>query len=176
MICAAASIGNPDYVPQNYHVFLVAIFLMVIHTAMSAAPTSWLAKSNSFGSSFNFLALIVVICILAAVSTRPSQGLPKYNSSHAVWTEIYDGMEFPAGIRILASFVSVIWTMSGYDAPFHLAEECSNANVASPRAIVLTAGLGGIFGWFLQIVTAYTVVDIDAVLVWIPSTGTRNVS
>ena len=54
--------------------------------------------------------------------------------------------------------------MSGYDSPFHLAEECSNANVASPRAIVLTSATGGIFGWFLQMVVAYTVVDIDEVL------------
>ena len=53
---------------------------------------------------------------------------------------------------------------SGYDAPFHLSEECSNANVASPRAIVLTSGVGGLFGWFLQIVVAYTVIDIDEVL------------
>lgn len=57
-----------------------------------------------------------------------------------------------------------IWTMSGYDSPFHLAEECSNANIASPRAIVLTSTIGGIFGWFLQLVVAYTVVDISAAL------------
>ncbi len=62
------------------------------------------------------------------------------------------------------SFVAVIWTMSGYDSPFHLAEECSNANIASPRAIVLTSATGGLFGWFLQLVVAYTVVDIDKVL------------
>ena len=55
------------------------------------------------------------------------------------------------------SFVAVIWAMSGYDASFHLSEECSNANVASPRSIVLTAATGGLFGWFLQIVVAYTV-------------------
>lgn len=54
--------------------------------------------------------------------------------------------------------------MSGYDAPFHLSEECSNANVASPRAIVMTSGFGGLFGWFLQLVVAYTVVDIPSVL------------
>lgn len=54
--------------------------------------------------------------------------------------------------------------MSGYDSPFHLAEECSNANVASPRAIFLTSAMGGTFGWFLQLVVAYTVVDITAVL------------
>ena len=50
------------------------------------------------------------------------------------------------------------------DAPFHLSEECSNANVASPRAIVLTAGTGGLMGWALQLVIAYTVSDIDDVM------------
>ena len=45
-----------------------------------------------------------------------------------------------------------------------ITEECSNANIASPRAIVLTSGVGGVFGWFLQLVAAYVVVDIDAVL------------
>ena len=53
---------------------------------------------------------------------------------------------------------------SGYDSPFHLSEECANANVAAPRAIVMTSGIGGLFGWFLQLVVAYTVVDIDAAL------------
>lgn len=54
--------------------------------------------------------------------------------------------------------------MSGYDSPFHLAEECSNANIASPRAIFLTSAVGGTLGWFLQLVVAYTVVDIRAAL------------
>jgi len=53
---------------------------------------------------------------------------------------------------------------SGYDAPFHLSEECSNANIAAPRAIVLTSGVGGLAGWALQLVVAYTVADIPAVL------------
>lgn len=53
---------------------------------------------------------------------------------------------------------------SGYDAPFHLSEECANANIAAPRAIVLTSGVGGLFGWFLQLVVAYTVIDIPGVL------------
>ena len=54
--------------------------------------------------------------------------------------------------------------MSGFDAPFHLSEECAIADVASPRAIVLTSAIGGVFGWVLQVVVAYTVVDIGAVL------------
>jgi amino acid transporter len=54
--------------------------------------------------------------------------------------------------------------MSGYDSPFHLAEECSNTSIASPRAIFMTSAIGGIVGWFLQLVVAYTVVDITTVL------------
>lgn len=57
-----------------------------------------------------------------------------------------------------------ISSKSGYDTPFHLSEECSNANVAAPRAIVLSSSIGGVFGWFLQLIVAYTVVDIEAVI------------
>lgn len=60
--------------------------------------------------------------------------------------------------------LSSIITELGYDAPFHLSEECANANIASPRAIVLTSGIGGVFGWFLQLVVAYTVIDIPSVI------------
>jgi len=50
------------------------------------------------------------------------------------------------------------------DAPFHLSEECTNANVAAPRAIVMTSGFGGLTGWALQMVVAYTVIDIPSVI------------
>ena len=53
---------------------------------------------------------------------------------------------------------------SCFSAPFHLSEECSNANLASPRAIVMTTSIGGLLGWFLQLVVAYTVADIPSVL------------
>ena len=67
----------------------------------------------------------------------------------------------PKSDRVLSNISS---SMSGYDAPFHLSEECSNASIASPRAIVMTAGFGGIAGWALQLVVAYTVIDIPSVI------------
>jgi len=95
---------------------------------------------------------------------------------------IQNGTDWPDGIAVLMSFLAIIWTMSGYgmtppvfefhrrgltvfsDAPFHLSEECSNANIASPRAIALTAGTGGLMGWALQMVIAYTVTSIPDVM------------
>lgn len=164
MILAAASIRDPSYIPTEYQTFLLTVFIMILHAIMSSLPTRWLAQINSGGSSFNFIALIVVIIMIPAGTDREERGLPKFTSSREVWGTIYEGTSFPAGISVLMSFIGVIWTMSGYDSAFHLAEECSNANMAAPRAIVLTSGIGGIFGWFLQLVVAYTVVDINGVL------------
>ncbi|OJD33843.1 amino acid permease [Diplodia corticola] len=164
MILAAASIQNPAYVPTNYQTFLLTTLLMIVHAIMSSMPTRWLAQANSAGSTFNIVALIAVIIMIPAGTNREEQGLPRFTPSSEVWGTIYEGMDFPAGIRVLSSFIGVIWTLSGYDSPFHLAEECSNANIASPRAIVMTSTVGGLFGWFLQLVVAYTVVSIDDVL------------
>ena len=125
MILAAASIVNPDYVPQNYQVFLLTMLIMIIHGIISSMPTKWIAQFNSAGSTFNIVALFVVIILIPAANDRESRGLPKWNSNSDVWGNFYVGTEFPNGVAVLMSFISVIWTMSGYDAPFHLAEEVS---------------------------------------------------
>ena len=106
------------------------------------------------------IAVIIVIILIPTATTNN----PRFRTTHQVWSNIDNGTDFPNGIAILMSFVSVMWAMSGFDAPFHLSEECAIADVASPRAIVLTSAIGGIFGWVLQVLVAYTVVDIGAVL------------
>ncbi|KAL8714447.1 MAG: hypothetical protein Q9220_001780 [cf. Caloplaca sp. 1 TL-2023] len=164
MILATASIRDPTYVPESYQVFLLTALIMLIQSCISSMPTKWIAQFNSYGSSFNIIALIIVIITIPAACNRESQGLSKFTASSVVWNDFYPGTDFPNGLALLMTFVAVIWTMSGYDAPFHLSEECSNANIASPRAIVLTSGVGGLFGWFLQLVVAYTIVDIEAAL------------
>ncbi|EEH45214.1 uncharacterized protein PADG_01364 [Paracoccidioides brasiliensis Pb18] len=160
MILATASINNPNYIPTAYQTFLLTALIMIIHGILSSMPTKWIANFNSYGSSFNIIALIFVL-IAIPVGTSNS---PKFSPSSEVWGTIYDGTSFPKGVSVLMSFVSVIWAMSGYDSSFHLSEECSNSNIASPRAIVITSGAGGILGWLLQLVAAYTVKDITEVL------------
>ncbi|KAJ6012094.1 hypothetical protein N7499_012936 [Penicillium canescens] len=160
MILAAVSIHKPDYTPTHWQTFLLTTLIMIIHAAISSMPTKRVAQFNSWGSTFNFLALIAVIILIPA----NTKNVPKFTPSHEVWSHITNLTDFPDGVAVLMTFVGVIWTMSGYDSPFHLSEECSNANIASPRAIVLTSGVGGLMGWFLQLVVAYTVLDIEAVI------------
>jgi amino acid transporter len=160
MMLAAAAIGNPGYTPKAWHTFLLTVLLLIIHAAIASFHTRFLARFNQVGTTINLIALFVFFIVVPAASINT----PKTNPSSQVWGTLTNGTVWPDGVAVLMSFLGVIWTMSGYDAPFHLSEECSNANIASPRAIVMTSTLGGILGWFVMLVIGYTVQDSSAVL------------
>lgn len=148
MILTAASIANPDYIIQTWHVYLMLLLLLVFEGSLTMNSTKFLARLNKLGTIFNLIVLIIFVIWMPAGSINS----PKTNHSGDVWVGITNGTEWPDGFAFLMGFLSVIWTMSGYDAPFHLSEECSNANIASPRAIVMTAQLGLYLGWAIILV------------------------
>lgn len=112
MILAAASITNPDYVPTEYQTFLLTVFIMLIHGCISSMPTLWIARFNSYGSTLNMIALLVVIIMIPA-SVTGTADTPKFLPSSEVWS-IQNGTDWPDGIAVLMSFIAIIWTMSGY--------------------------------------------------------------
>ncbi|KAI1472419.1 amino acid transporter [Daldinia caldariorum] len=159
MILAAASIVNPDYTPTNYQTFLLTVLIMLTHACISSMPTLWIANFNSVGTTINLLCLLITIIIIPTAT----MGDPKFQPNEFAWG-IQNSTDWPDGVAVLMSFLSIIWTMSGYDASFHLSEECSNAAVATPRSIVMTAGSGSILGFILNALIAYTIKDVAEVL------------
>ncbi|ODV89773.1 hypothetical protein CANCADRAFT_46176 [Tortispora caseinolytica NRRL Y-17796] len=166
MIMSLAQMRNPDFTPETYQVYLLTLLIIFVHACISSLPTKWIARFNSMGTSLNIIFLFVCGIILLAANDRESvsDAPTKWNTNSYVWSDIHNQTEWPDGVAVLMSFIAILWTMSGYDAPFHLAEECTNAAVASPRAIVLTAGVGGTMGWLMNLIIAYTVVNIDEVI------------
>ncbi|CDK28898.1 unnamed protein product [Kuraishia capsulata CBS 1993] len=163
MILALKTFNDPDFTPTNGQTYLLTMALTTVNAVISSMPTAWIAKFNSFGSTCNLMFLLIVFIMILAGDNRSSQGLSKFNDNSAAWG-ITNFTEWPDGMAILMSFMAVIWTMSGYDSPFHLAEECSNAQIATPRAIVLTATTGGLIGFVFQLAIAYAIVDVDAAI------------
>ncbi|EME83102.1 uncharacterized protein MYCFIDRAFT_153757 [Pseudocercospora fijiensis CIRAD86] len=160
MIVTCGQVTNPDYVPKDWHIYLVFLSLLLINGVLCMQSTKFIGHVNVAGTVWNvFLVLLFVIWFpVGSINT------PKTNSTHAVWTEFENGTDWPIGWATIMGFLTTVWTLSGYDAPFHLAEECSNANIASPRAIVLTAQTGLYMGWAIMLVIAYTVKDIGEVV------------
>ncbi|CAN6643832.1 GABA-specific permease [Trichomonascus vanleenenianus] len=161
MILSLKKVHDPSYTAEPYQVFLLTSAFMIIQSFISSASTKSLAKFNLFGTVLNGCALFIALIVILAGNKRED---PKFTPSKEVWGTIDNQTDWPDGIAILMSFTSIIWTMSGYDSPFHLAEECANANVNSPRAIVMTSLSGGLLGWVFQIAIAYTVTDVAAVI------------
>lgn len=161
MILALKQIVDDTYVYQDWHCYLLTVGLTFFAAIVASAPTKWIAWINTCSTILNLVFLFISWVVILGGNNRKEQGLPKFNSNNIAWS-IDNMTEWPDGISILMTFMAVIWTMSGFDSPFHLAEECSNAQVATPRAIVLTATVGGLLGFVFQLAMAYTIVDVEA--------------
>ena len=164
MILALGSFNSSNYSPSNGQIYGLTAALQVIHAVICCLPTKWLAQFNVAGTSLNMIFLVVVFVMIFAGDTRLSmrEGISKFNSNSKAWG-LENQTDFPTGIAMLQSFLGVIWAMSGYDSPFHLSEECSNARTAAPKAIVLTATCGGLIGWFFMLAIAYTAVSVKEI-------------
>jgi amino acid transporter len=62
---------------------------------------------------------------------------------------------WPSGFAFLLSFLAPAWVIGGTDSSVHISEEVKNANVAVPRAMILSTALGCIFGWGTYIFSLY---------------------
>ncbi|KAK0867263.1 hypothetical protein LTR87_014670 [Friedmanniomyces endolithicus] len=162
MILTAAAIGNPEYVIQTWHIYLTLLLILFVSGLITMQATKIIGWINVVGTWVNLIALVIFVIWLPVGSVNT----PKTNPNSVVWTGegLVNGTEWPSGFAFIMGFLTVIWTMSGYDAPFHLSEECSNANVAAPRAIVMTAQLGFYLGFPVILVIAYTVMNIPDVV------------
>ncbi|KAH8881921.1 amino acid transporter [Thozetella sp. PMI_491] len=160
MLVTCGEITNPGYVAEVWHVYLTFLALLIIQGLVAMQSTRIVGRVNFVGSIIN---LVVVFIFLVWFPTG-AINLPKFNDSHNVWTKFQNGTEWPIAWATIMGFLTPIWTLAGYDAPFHLSEECSNANVAGPRAIVMTAQSGLWIGWAIILVIVYTVYDIDDVI------------
>ena len=160
MLVTCGSIAYPSYVPETWHIYLTLLALLIIQGFITMQSTWFIGWVNKIGTIFN----VVVVIIFVIWFPVGSINSPKTNNSHDVWTQFANGTEWPIGWATIMGFLTSIWTMSGYDAPFHLSEECSNANMAGPRAIVATAQSGLWIGWAIIFVIVYTVKDITDVV------------
>ena len=160
LILSGIHIHNPEYKIQQWQIFSLTCLLLLGNGAVASLPTHLLTRLNALGAILNGVALFAFFIVIPTASVNT----PKFGSTTDVLETFRNGTDWPIGMAVLVSFLSVIWTVSGYDAPYHLTEECSNSAVAAPRAIMITSGLGGILGWFLVLLIGYTLIDINEIL------------
>lgn len=170
LMFALGTYNNPQFQPTTGQIYALTLAIQIVHSLMTCLPTLWVARINSVGTAANLAFLLIVFVMILAANDRQAifahtpdfSTLSKFNSNSTAWG-LDNQTEWPTGVAMLMSFLGVIWAMSGYDSPFHLSEECSNAAEAVPRAIVMTAVGGGVIGFMFMLAMAYTIVSLELI-------------
>lgn len=188
MALALASFWNPGYTVETWHVFLIfqaMNFLMVSYNIFLLKRTIWLQDVGCKWFTLTqiaawvlalqlemmltlcdllnivFMSLIAffVITITCLAESNPKQ------SSDFVWREFVNTSGWSSdGVVFLTGLVNPNFIFSGLDGAIHLAEECTNAAVAVPRALVSTVVIGFVTALVFAIGMCYSYHDFDAVL------------
>ncbi|CUM67377.1 uncharacterized protein PRCAT00005071001 [Priceomyces carsonii] len=161
MIFGLVTINQPSFSATKWQIYLLTLMLMTLLSIVASLPTKYLAHFNLVTTGIQIASYFIVCITLLAGNKRES---PRFNSNHQVWSDFLNMTDWPNGIAMLMSFLCTIWAQAGFDGAFHLSEECSNADIAVPRAIVTSTTVGSAMGFLFLIVISYTLIDLPSVV------------
>jgi amino acid transporter len=112
----------------------------------------------------------LILAVAAALAAAMLWYAPHLDWSRLVTFTNYSGL--PAGAPVLPHSNSVVWlfalglllpayTITGFDASAHTAEETMSAAVNAPRGIVRSVAVSGIFGWIMLGAVVLAIPDMD---------------
>jgi choline transport protein len=81
-----------------------------------------------------------------------------------VWTTFLNQSGWTDGIAFLTGLVTPNYMYAGIDGAIHLAEDCKNAAVVVPRALMSTICIGFITSFAFTITMVYCTSDLESVV------------
>lgn len=106
-----------------------------------------------------FVTLATFFVITVSCLARSSNN---YQPSSQVWaTFLNDSGWSSGGVAFLTGLVTPNYMYAGIDGAIHLAEECKNASIVVPRALMSTLTLGFITSFFFIVAMIYCTNDLN---------------
>jgi choline transport protein len=115
--------------------------------------------SDNYAVVFITLATFFVITI-----TCLARSSGNFESSASVWaTFINDSGWSSGGVAFLTGLVTPNYLYAGIDGALHLAEECKNASIVVPRALLSTLLIGFVTSFCFVIAMLYCTSDLATI-------------
>lgn len=115
--------------------------------------------TKTFSPVFMSITAFSVFTIACIAESNPKQ------SSQSVWAQFQNTSGWSSdAVVFLTGLVNPNFIYSGLDGAVHLAEDCANAAVAVPRALISTVVIGFVTALAFAVVLCYSYNDFDAVL------------
>jgi amino acid transporter len=149
---------NPNLLGETFVLFLVFLFLLSLVNIFSSHLVALLSSISVWWHVFG---VIVVIAILAFVPSN-------HQSVDFVFTERLSLNGFSMGsywllVLPLGLMYVVMYTITGYDASAHVAEETHSAEMGAARGVWQSVAYSAIIGWFLLLAFLFAANDVDTI-------------
>jgi amino acid transporter len=141
-------------------VFVVFVLILALHAVLNIFSSHLVALFNGISVWWHVLGVAVIIGVLVFVPDH-------HASADFVFTEKINNSGFGDGMFwwyiLPVGFLLTMYTVTGYDASAHAAEETHDAEMAAARGIWQSVFYSVIIGWFVLLAITFAVSNVDAV-------------
>ena len=139
--------------------------LLVIHALINIYSSHLVALFNNISVFWHVVGVVVIIAILVFVPDR-------HQNADFVFTETFNNSGFSDGSTsngffwfyvLPLGFLLTMYTVTGYDASAHVAEETREAELSAAKGIWQSVFFSAVIGWFVLLAITFAAVDIDAI-------------
>jgi amino acid transporter len=140
-------------------VFVVFLVFMALHALINIYSSHLVALFNNISVFWHVAGVAVIIAILVFVPDR-------HQSLDFVFTDRINNSGFSISMFwyyvLPLGFLLTMYTITGYDASAHVAEETHDAEMAAARGIWQSVFYSAIIGWFVLLAITFAATDTDA--------------
>ncbi|KAI9037488.1 amino acid transporter [Aspergillus affinis] len=153
----AAIFAYSHYQPQAWHGTLLLWAVVTVAMAVNIIGGKFFPRMETvilFMHIAGFLAIVVALTSMA-----------DHKPAHEVFTDFRNGGNLPAdGVSFFVGMMGCVFAFAGGDAAVHMAEECNNASIAIPRAIMLSIAINGTLGFSIMVAVLFCMGDVQQAL------------
>src|ERR671931_1407007 len=141
-------------------VFVVFLVFMALHALINIYSSHLVALFNNISVFWHVAGVVVIIAILVIVPDR-------HQSLDFVFTERINNSGFGEHMYwyyvLPLGFLLTMYTITGYDASAHVAEETHEAELAAAKGIWRSVFYSALIGWFVLLAITFAATDVNAV-------------
>ncbi|KAF8915252.1 APC amino acid permease [Mucidula mucida] len=151
LVMSAATIGSGGaFTPTMAQIYALMVATLMTLAVIASVATKIMARMQLVFVLMNFSLFFAVIIALPLATPAEFKNPPSF-----VFGSFQNLSRWPDGFAFVLSFLAPTWVVSVLDSSVHISEEAQNANVAVPRAIILSAVFSATMGWVANIVIAF---------------------
>jgi amino acid transporter len=141
-------------------IFLLFVIILALHALINIFSSHLVALFNNISVFWHCVGVLIIIGILIIVPDT-------HQSADFVFTERLNNSGFSMDMYwfyvLPTGLLLTMYTVTGYDASAHVAEETKDAEVAAAKGIWQSVALSGLIGWFVLLAITFAATEVDAI-------------